>query len=133
MLYIISIHAPREGDDDGRDQTAIIVGRFQSTPPARGTTLGSSLFPFIPAISIHAPREGDDFWIIVQSVSSITISIHAPREGDDKTINDTVQLIGNYFNPRPPRGGRLQRQNLYDAWEVISIHAPREGDDAHSA
>ena len=38
-------------------------------------------------ISIHTPREGGDFWIIVQSVSSITISIHTPREGGDSMRN----------------------------------------------
>ena len=34
-----------------------------------------------------------------------TISIHAPREGGDDTITDEHQVI-QYFNPRPPRGGR---------------------------
>ena len=36
---------------------------------------------------------------------NILISIHAPREGGD--WNDHVaNHIWDYFNPRPPRGGR---------------------------
>ena len=56
-------------------------------------------------ISIHAPREGGDTFDI--QVDDITgISIHAPREGgDDQRIFDGGVSV--YFNPRPPRGGRL--------------------------
>ena len=34
----ISIHAPREGGDDGEYDNFITMGAFQSTPPARGAT-----------------------------------------------------------------------------------------------
>ena len=34
-----------------------------------------------------------------------------------------------YFNPRPPRGGRLINITLELPKEDISIHAPREGGD----
>ena len=34
-----------------------------------------------------------------------------------------------YFNPRPPRGGRLIYDFFFLALSVISIHAPREGGD----
>ena len=55
---------------------------FQSTPPARGTTLSGMGRVFGGDISIHAPREGDDSALI--SLRPLTdISIHAPREGDD--------------------------------------------------
>ena len=33
------------------------------------------------------------------------------------------------FNPRPPRGGRLQDQQEQAGAAGISIHAPREGGD----
>ena len=82
---------------------------------------------------------------------SINISIHAPREG-----GDFFRFIGvvfkRYFNPRPPRGGRLLRQFIKQTDNLtfqstppargatpdttgghqrpsISIHAPREGGD----
>ena len=57
---VISIHAPREGDDDQSHQISASKSLFQSTPPARGTTrylLQKAMSVFI---SIHAPREGDD-------------------------------------------------------------------------
>ena len=34
-----------------------------------------------------------------------------------------------YFNPRPPRGGRLYMPGIISYETVISIHAPREGGD----
>ena len=78
------------------------------------------------------------------------ISIHAPREGGDvKSYAETT--VSPYFNPRPPRGGRLDYLQLIEAdgrfqstppargatlrgllesgAEHISIHAPREGGD----
>ena len=56
------------------------------------------------------------------------ISIHAPREGGDLVV-DTVDGLKRNFNPRPPRGGRLQQ--ILDRFVLlpISIHAPREGGD----
>ena len=78
------------------------------------------------------------------------ISIHAPREGGD-CIKHFLTVRKYYFNPRPPRGGRLSPpfQNslprlfqstppargatTMNEWQQqiaeISIHAPREGGD----
>ena len=36
----------------------------------------------------------------------------------------------SYFNPRPPRGGRLQQIFNRFIFLPISIHAPREGGDS---
>ena len=62
-------------------------------------------FEMDSTISIHAPARG-----ATQTGNSIqaqmAISIHAPREGGDCGHCD--RLAGHqYFNPRPPRGGRL--------------------------
>ena len=125
---LISIHAPREGGDDRSKKRAAAQRQFQSTPPARGATRhplaatrGNFLFQSTPPargatttrpvsdiarrISIHAPREGGDI-VHRMPIHKIPISIHAPREGGD--VLD-YQSIGGvlYFNPRPPRGGRL--------------------------
>ena len=40
------------------------------------------------------------------------ISIHAPREGGDAVVQMDIIIIG-YFNPRPPRGGRLEGAREY--------------------
>ena len=80
-------------------------------------------------ISIHAPREGGDRRSSPFPLSEFVISIHAPREGGDSKIVETDSLYelfqstppargatiaknrprsaSLYFNPRPPRGGRL--------------------------
>ena len=81
-LFLISIHAPREGgDSEGRLQELpeqhfnprpprggrrirqpfiCVYVRFQSTPPARGATASKGLRGDDHNISIHAPREGGD-------------------------------------------------------------------------
>ena len=80
----ISIHAPREGGDIGKQGTHRSNNRFQSTPPARGATSG---------------YQYEDLRLVV-------ISIHAPREGGDLVdVLLRIYHIG-HFNPRPPRGGR---------------------------
>ena len=77
---------------------------FQSTPPARGATVGYKPNTNIKGISIHALREGG-------------------RRHDNGVV-----VQGLYFNPRPPRGGRLPFSVAQSGTvEVISIHAPREG------
>ena len=56
----ISIHVPREGHDAVLGLHARRRTAFQSTCPARGTTLAESrALPVLP-ISIHVPREGHD-------------------------------------------------------------------------
>ena len=79
----ISIHAPREGGDLGFPTMRVGNRTFQSTPPARGATRTSSAAGGRQKISIHAPREGGDGNL------QFGLGIQA------------------YFNPRPPRGGRL--------------------------
>ena len=77
LIFGISIHVPREGDD-----------------PA-GHNGHLTLF-----ISIHVPREGDDTHGSTWPESE-SISIHVPREGDDQITHRTL-ITGINFNPRPP-------------------------------
>ena len=102
-------------------------GRFQSTPPARGATKQVCRKSACVGISIHAPREGGDFFLTLAEFTLI-ISIHAPREGGD-LLKGKKAVKENYFNPRPPRGGRLGEHHGIQALRRISIHAPREGGD----
>ena len=57
---IISIHVPREGHDRRADELALVAVAFQSTCPARGTTLSWVCAEKSEGISIHVPREGHD-------------------------------------------------------------------------
>ena len=101
----ISIHAPREGSDLGRQPVNIPLGD----------------------ISIHAPREGSDTEMeeadhdktyfyprsprgerqVAGLLNGATpeISIHAPREGSDEPLASGSRS-GHYFYPRSPRGER---------------------------
>jgi len=57
---IISIHAPREGSDEGGGGHVRISRVFQSTLPVRGATQAGYYGILYTYISIHAPREGSD-------------------------------------------------------------------------
>ena len=83
-------------------------GEFQSTLPARGATVDGQAAERTEEISIHAPREGSD----------------QEREPRKKRLRN--------FNPRSPRGERLDFDELTQFLWEISIHAPREGSDVGS-
>ena len=126
---------PRGGRPRSRHQLVVIL-LFLSTPSARRATLQS--FPFCgqSLISIHALREEGDARIVCAWPTSFiflstpsarratyvrlrhlqchSISIHALREEGDADGRRTPCQAGNFY-PRPPRGGRQQkqRQNLY--------------------
>ena len=80
-------------------------------------------------ISIHAPREGGDGKSLEGCAAWPTFQSTPPARGAtwDSPGTKSSPL---YFNPRPPRGGRLHLSALIRSayWE-ISIHAPREGGD----
>ena len=103
----ISIHAPREGGDllvscsphgscdfnprpprGGRRRITQEAGRpklFQSTPPARGAT--SSLSKgYLPATGFQS----------------------TPPARGATSVDAILPIYYQYFNPRPPRGGRLE-------------------------
>ena len=79
---------------------------FQSTCPARGTTIGD-----------------------LSSASQLSISIHVPREGHDLFIDGGGVAKNTDFNPRAPRGARPDLDGESDIANIISIHVPREGHD----
>ena len=57
-------------------------------------------------ISIHALREESDRGAPCGHLQNQPISIHALREEGDLHFS-TAKVGTMYFNPRPPRGGRL--------------------------
>ena len=110
----ISIHALREEGDFRALALCRKPKEFLSTPSARRATWRSSLpGGLYEKISIHALREEGDPGRGSPPPAG-AISIHALREEGDgpaprRYAGDTD------FYPRPPRGGRQQkqRQNLY--------------------
>ena len=127
----ISIHAPREGSDQGA-----LVGpgevEISIHAPREGSD-GRGLHRRAPtrSISIHAPREGSDLYS-APSGPMMSISIHAPREGSDCPLAASAgspPLISIHA----PREGSDPICAKITANRNISIHAPREGSDGFSA
>ena len=79
---------------------------FQSTCPARGTTIGD-----------------------LSSASQLSISIHVPREGHDLFTDGGGVAKNTDFNPRAPRGARPAHFTNVAPEDNFSIHVPREGHD----
>ena len=82
----ISIHVLREEDDPFFAWQMSSHRKFQSTSSARRTTLD----------------------VVPRNARISVISIHVLREEDD-SISHASYIDQSYFNPRPPRGGRLQQ------------------------
>ena len=84
--------------------------QFLSTPSARRATL--EVIPYNSVryvISIHALREEGDQTYCFRRVSPDSISIHALREEGDLWLTRLVTGFLDFY-PRPPRGGRQQKQ-----------------------
>ena len=113
QLCGISIHALREEGDSQLPIDEELLFNFYPRPPRGGRPPGQRSAAGLDPISIHALREEGDLLHLTDLVAR-NISIHALREEGDLwyllSKNDGV-----YFYPRPPRGGRQQkqRQNLY--------------------
>ena len=78
---------------------------FQSTPPARGATVGVGVSFYVQHISIHAPREGGDECLFRVRAATAYFNPRPPRGGRLSASGVPVSKY-RYFNPRPPRGGR---------------------------
>ena len=87
---------------------------FYPRPPRGGRPALTKNFTRDEFISIHALREEGDEPFGSCPAKAGLISIHALREEGDQGAGGTRQA-DVYFYPRPPRGGRQQkqRQNLY--------------------
>ena len=104
---------PPRGGRPGNSQKGTVSHRFLSTPSARRATRPRIVFAHESFISIHALREEGDLQTC-QTRKVQRISIHALREEGD-CVQGIHQAVMQNFYPRPPRGGRQQkqRQNLY--------------------
>ena len=102
---IISIHIPRTGDDvvSGMRTTSLL--RFQSTSPARGTTVQLPTVPRFGCYFNPRPPHGGRHALCANKQAEQIISIHVPRMGGRHRVARSAPC-SRYFNPRPPHGGR---------------------------
>ena len=127
----ISIHAPRVGGDYETGKTITGADKISIHAPRVGGDWIGCCLTYVPDISIHAPRVGGDAGVRCEAVSisifqstppvwgatyvskarrwDISISIHAPRVGGD-VMTPMPRCSDINFNPRPPCGGRRQKQ-----------------------
>ena len=151
LLYIISIHAPREGCDGWPRRSTRPPPNFNPRTPrgVRRATTDQGMTP--RTISIHAPREGCDGWLLRSSVGSALFQSTHPARGATASAvvikfpvchfnphtprgvrpdhNDIHKTPPDNFNPHTPRGVRPVCQYTNIDIRRISIHAPREGCD----
>ena len=85
---------------------------FQSTCPARGTTPchNAQQRPRKAYFNPRAPRGARRVCALSNFTVAICISIHVPREGHDHIRRRDRDRDGNDFNPRAPRGARQWRE-----------------------
>ena len=110
---LISIHALREEGDYKEIEATYKHVNFYPRPPRGGRhwTVGTTVTTtrFLSTPSARRATRGSR-----PVCSQEQISIHALREEGD-SCSAAVGPMGQHFYPRPPRGGRQQkqRQNLY--------------------
>ena len=99
----VSIHAPREGCDCFNSRMLLCLTCFNSRTPG-----GVRLLLHIPQlrtllVSIHAPREGCDGAEAIY-LPLTHVSIHAPREGCDQYFVAGRMLYSVFQFTHPGRG-----------------------------
>ena len=146
----ISIHAPREGCDAAQPFRPQGRPQFQSTHPARGATCLSSTASSRQGFQSTHPARGATPGLEGLATRADVFQSTHPARGATRFLLWFLPCCGN-FNPRTPRGVRLQNQEIqYHQQEFqsthpargatltlgqpaytsgISIHAPREGCD----
>ena len=120
-------HTPRGARQRDVD-FGVIPKTFQSTCPARGTTISSTVFEPLPLdFNPRAPRGARPAQHLPHPFV-VSISIHVPREGHDHPVSPSAQPISAFQSTCPARGTTF----VHDCALVrcaISIHVPREGHD----
>ena len=126
LLFQSTLSARRATAVCGR--RPIFFFAFQSTLSARRATITPLGGQGGLIISIHALREESDRKNAMQMRVVSIISIHALREESD-VFAYMIRVVIVNFNPRSPRGERLNEIFDGDTTYIISIHALREESD----
>ena len=101
----ISIHAPREGERRGLDNTRATTGNFNPRSPRGGATARLRKIIMLPLkFQSTLPARGSDRGMPLAKAAG-KISIHAPREGERPWVRIPGRKWPSDFNPRSPRGG----------------------------
>ena len=131
LWVFISIHALREEGDQTKYTVNPKPKDFYPRPPRGGRHVipaGESLDrEFLSTPSARRATDGG-----TASAMQGQISIHALREeGDDGWASDNCSR--RYFYPRPPRGGRQQKQRKNPCFYSIINHSAQNGKNCNCA
>ena len=126
VLRVISIHAPREGGDSLHGGTRPLAGISIHAPREGGDVVGVAVTLRVVIISIHAPREGGDIKSVNKVFLFITFQSTPPARGATTTSATSIRTA-RYFNPRPPRGGRLLFRKPASVFLHFNPRPPRGG------
>ena len=93
----------RTGGDPAWEVVENGNGKFQSTPPARGATLGHGLLLGQGLVSIHAPRAGGDMLLACKNGVIDLFQSTPPARG--ATLTETDKVTARMFQSTPPARG----------------------------
>ena len=129
LLYVISIHAPREGCDPTAGRGRYLRDNFNPRTP-RGVRRGwpERRPPPHNNFNPRTPR-GVRLDRLRRGVPGRRISIHAPREGCDTPEQRQIARWIEFQSTHPARGATEAECGRLLMSLLISIHAPREGYD----
>ena len=122
----ISIHALREEGDACFTMYFPSHGPFLSTPSARRATGHFFVDHHEIAISIHALREEGDLRMLLNS-ALISLFLSTPSARRATVVAVSRQLLTEHFYPRPPRGGRLAKNDIFISFTNFYPRPPRGG------
>ena len=106
-VVYISIHAPREGGDSGRDGALRACAYFNPRPPRGGRQHGRPILHILAGDFNPRPPRGGDAQISRNTPSILRISIHAPREGGDLGLISAGNTRNVFQSTPPARGATL--------------------------
>ena len=124
----ISIHASRGGSDEPPWSVSANRWKFQSTLPAGEATWSGKALRNPAIISIHASRGGSDPALLHKDEAVLTFQSTLPA-GEATRQPVQIRFPAGNFNPRFPRGKRLNPCLRVKHFAGISIHASRGGSD----
>ena len=123
----ISIHVPREGDDRSCGAGKSARTNFNPRPPRGGRPFSLSLYLILVRFQSTSPARGTTILISNGEIIKSNFNPRPPRGGRLVTLDTAIHL--HIFQSTSPARGTTDRlcENLQHG--TISIHVPREGDD----
>ena len=124
----ISIHAPLAGSDFLSVRMKLNGFGFQSTLPSRGATNKLPMKLVLEKISIHAPLAGSDSYQANAAAHTLYFNPRSPRGERLETKLDSAGA--NRFQSTLPSRGATTSFSFEGRGIHISIHAPLAGSDS---